>query len=116
MVKISRVEKNISRFGDKFANRILGADERILLSKRVDKTNFLAGRFAAKEAIVKALGKFMKQKPLWKELQIVNSVSGEPIIKFSSRLLELIKETNFLVSITHEKEYALAMVVVSEGK
>jgi len=116
MVKTARVEKNLARFGNRLADKILGLDEKELLAKRIDKSSFLAGRFAAKEALIKALGKFLKKKPMWKELQVLNSISGQPIVKFSSRLLELLSDNNFLISITHEREYALAMVVVSEGK
>lgn len=116
LVKISRIEKNISRFGDKLSKKILGDKELELLAKRQNKSLFLAGRFAAKEAIIKALGKYLTKKPDWSELEILNSQSGEPEVCFSSNISSQTSGAFCHISITHEKEYAAAVAVITESE
>ncbi len=114
LVKISRIEKNIGRFGNKLSKKILGNKELEILSKRKDKSIFLAGRFAAKEAIIKALGYYLTKRPNWSELEILSSQSGVPQVIFSDNLSCKISGVFCHISITHEKEYAAAVAVITE--
>lgn len=59
LIELERVSNALDKWGDKFARRILGEEERILYREKKNKVQFLAGRFAAKEAVMKSLGTFL---------------------------------------------------------
>jgi holo-[acyl-carrier protein] synthase len=99
IVEISRIELN-----DKFINFVLSKEEISLLEKRINKEEFLAGRFAAKEAFLKANGKGIGGIPL-KEIKVLNEETGKPYI-----ICNEIKYED--VSISHEKHYAVAIVIL----
>ena len=114
IVEFERIRKDIAQYGDKFINRILSEKELESYDKRFDKDLFLAGRFAAKEAIIKALGKFLTDRPPYTDLQVLNDNTGQPYFKLTDEILQKLKKTVILLSISHEKNYAAAMVVISE--
>ena len=114
IVEVERIRKDIAQYGDKFINRILSEKEIESYDKRFDKDLFLAGRFAAKEAIIKALGKFLTDRPPYTDLQVLNDNTGQPYFKLTDEILLKLKKTVILLSISHEKNYAAAMVVISE--
>jgi len=114
IVEVERIRKDIAQYGDKFINRILSEKEIESYDKRFDKDLFLAGRFAAKEAIIKALGKFLTDRPPYTDLQVLNDNTGQPYFKLTDEILLKLKKTVILLSISHEKNYAAAVVVISE--
>ncbi len=116
IVETDRIRRALDRFGDRFRNRILGDRELSQYERRSDRAVFLAGRFACKEAVVKALGKYIKDRPTLSSIQIVNDDTGQPEVSFPDELAEQLKHVRFLVSISHEKHYAVAMAVTSETK
>ena len=82
--------------------------------ERKDKEEFYASRFAAKEAFVKALGTgFGLVTPL--DVEIYEDALGAPHVRLSEDKRELLRDTMCLLSISHEKEYSVAMVVL-DGK
>jgi len=91
IVKISRFEANL----EKLAKHILTDAERLEYEQTILKTEYLAGRWAAKEAIFKTIGKTEK-------LSILNEVSGKPYVLNHSELS---------ISISHEKEYCMAVAL-----
>lgn len=116
IVEVSRIQKDIDRYGDKFINRILGEVEREKFDTRVDKAQFLSGRFAAKEAIIKALGAFFTERPDYSDLQIVNDKSGQPEFRIPDNLKEKLSGIYCMISISHETNYAAAVAVFAEEK
>lgn len=116
IVEVKRMNRDIEKFGDSFVKRILGDLEYELYHKRNDKAQFLAGRFAAKEAVIKGLGVYLKNRPPYKELQIIKDSSGQPLLQMSDSLKEKLKNVNCLISITHEQNYAAAVAVFVEEK
>lgn len=116
LVEIKRISDDLARFQEKFTNRILGDQEKSIYDKRHDKDIFLAGRLAAKEAVIKCLNNYLAQKPLLTEIQVINGASGEPILKLSQNIRQKLKSVNCLISITHEKQYAAAVAVFEEEK
>ena len=114
LVEIARIEKDLKRYGDRFVGRILGAAELEIYSGRRDKTLFLAGRFAAKEAVIKALGYYLKDRPTLSEIQIVNDPTGQPQLELPEHVLGTLPAHRCLLSITHEKHYAAAMALFEE--
>ncbi|MFH2048666.1 MAG: holo-ACP synthase [bacterium] len=114
IVEVERIRKDITQYGDKFVNRILSSEELESYDKRLDKELFLAGRFAAKEAIIKALGKFLTDRPPYTDLQVLNDNTGQPFFMLTDYIMKKIGKAVVLLSISHEKNYAAAMVVISE--
>lgn len=121
IMKIDRIAAALDRFGDRFAERILGVEELEKYHRRTAKVaarglRFLATRFAAKEAFSKAIGLGIHMPMTWRSAQILNAPSGKPIVVTSGKLAEFM-ELNGLtaqVSITDEVEYAVAFVIVEK--
>lgn len=99
----------IARITSKLAKRILSIEERILFDKITSekrKLEFLAGRFAAKEAFSKALGTGIGVTS-FKDIVVLNNEAGKPYIDYNS-------DYKVHISITHTDEYALAYVVIEK--
>jgi len=115
LVKIERIEKIIKRWGNNFNSRIFTPLERDYCEKKKDnKFQSYAGKFAAKEALLKALGLGLREAN-WKEIEIKNDELGQPIIDASGKLksIALTKGVSkYFISISHTKEYAIAQVVL----
>ena len=121
ILQISRVKAALDRYGDRFAERILGPEEMAKYLSRKAKVEvrgirFLATRFAAKEAFSKAIGMGMRMPMTWRAMQTLNAASGKPEVVCSGKL-KIWMEQNGLtaqVSITDEAEYAVAFVIVEK--
>ena len=116
IIDITRIDKGIKRFGQKYIRRILGPVEQSLLESRLDRAQFVAGRFAAKEAIIKALGQFLKKRPTLQSLQVINDPTGQPEFSLPDEVKTVLEGYQVMVSISHEKQMAAAMVVILEEK
>jgi len=116
IVDTARICRGIEKYGDRFVRRILGADELRLFASRVDKAQFLAGRFAAKEAAIKALADFLPTRPPYHAIQVLNANGGQPSYVFTPEIAKVLKHLTCMVSITHEKSVAAAMAVFSDAE
>jgi holo-[acyl-carrier protein] synthase len=114
LVDIERVRKMLAEYGERFLDHLLGDDEKRLLEPRHDREQFLAGRFAAKEAAIKALGKYLTRRPAFAALQMLPDKSGRPQLRLSDELRQQIPNVEAQVSISHERHYAVAIVILSE--
>lgn len=114
LVQIARIAHSLERFGEGFAKRILTQDELALFLKHSNQASFLASRFAAKEAAAKALGTGFSQGLGFAQIGVVNNLVGKPELYFLDKAYSLFQQKNIQhahLSITHEKDYALAFVV-----
>ena len=120
IVQISRIE-NAAKNNDhnRFAEKILGADELDVYLERKAKSEsrglkFLATRFAAKEAFSKAIGLGMRMPMNWHALQILNEAEGKPFVVATGALLVWMGERDLsaCVSISDEIEYVVAFVII----
>ena len=115
LVKIERIEKIIKRWGNNFTSRIFTPLEgEYCEKKKVNKFQSYAGRFAAKEALLKALGLGLRGAN-WKEIEIKNDELGQPLIDTSGKLknIALAKGVSkYFITISHTKEYAIAEVIL----
>jgi holo-[acyl-carrier protein] synthase len=113
---IKRVEEAYGRFGEKFLSKIFTKSEiDIVLAHAPHTVTRIAGRFAAKEAVSKALGTGWYGVG-WKEVEILRSPSGEPYVVLHERAAAVAARrglTSWQVSISHEREYAVAFVVAT---
>ncbi len=114
IVETARVERLVRVYGDRFINRILGSREKEILDRRQDRVQYLAGRFACKEAIIKALGNYLVDRPAYSQIEIVSGPNGIPQTVFSREVNDRVGTARTLVSISHEKNHAVAMAVISE--
>jgi len=112
IIEISRIRDSIERSGEKFINILFTpAEIEYCESKRNAKYYHYAGRFAAKEAIFKAVSPLLKNKfdISWHNAEVINDENGNPEIRFIDIRFNKIK--NIDISISHCKEYAVATVV-----
>ena len=115
IVEISRIEESIERLGDRFIQRILTVPEQsqyqTLSGARA--TAFVAKRFAAKEAAVKALGTGIGRGVSFQHFTIRNLDSGKPVIDVAQSIQERIGQpANWHLSLSDERQYALAFVTL----
>lgn len=118
IVSISRIEAILNTKSDKFIARILSPEEQqILSSKKVNYSNYIAKRFAAKEAVAKAFGIGIG-KISFQDITILNYNSGMPYCtlsdKFKKRAKEIIncKDFKLHLSLSDDKDYALAFAII----
>jgi holo-[acyl-carrier protein] synthase len=112
--EIDRVERTFRRFGDRFLNRIFTPGEIAYATRRRNPVPHLAGRFAAKEAAMKALGTGRSRGVLWRDIEVVRH-GGPPQLRFhggAARRFEAMRATGSLVTITHSETLALAQVML----
>ena len=113
IIEVGRVRESIERTGDTFLNMIYTPKEiEYCESKKGAKYYHYAGRFAAKEAIYKAVSGLLDDKysMSWHNSQVINDENGNPRIEFLDIKLKQIKGID--ISISHCKEYATAVVVI----
>ena len=113
-IEINRIKESIESLGENFKNRIYTEKEiEYCESKRNAKYQHYEGRFAAKEAIFKAVSELLNDKYgiTWKDAEVLNDINGKPKITFTSKELEE-KIENIDISISHCKEYAVANVAI----
>jgi holo-[acyl-carrier protein] synthase len=119
LADITRIEKTLARFGERFINRVFTDVERERSERRRARVESYAKRWAAKEACSKALGTGLRMGVAWKEMGVVNLPSGQPTMALTGgaaeRLAKLIPdghEPRIHVTITDDHPYAQAFVVI----
>lgn len=112
IIEIERIEKVINRTNN-FIEKSFTKDEISYFEFKGLKANVIAGNFAAKEAVSKALGTGFRGFGL-KDIEILRDELGKPFVKLSSNIYEKleIKEFNMHISISHSKENAIAYAVM----
>ncbi|AZG09204.1 holo-ACP synthase [Pigmentiphaga sp. H8] len=119
LLRVERIEQALARRGDRFAQKILGAEEFAKFTARRNRdpqrgVRFLATRFAAKEAFSKAVGLGMRMPMTWRRMQTLNAPGGRPIVVLAEPL-KTWYEARFgaaHVSLTDEHDMVAAYVIV----
>ncbi|HTT12755.1 MAG TPA: holo-ACP synthase [Burkholderiaceae bacterium] len=118
VLEIARLEETLRRTGPRFAERVLGAQELEKYRQRALRNaerglKFLATRFAAKEAVSKALGLGMRHPMTWRAAEILNAPSGKPIVVTHGALHDFVvaRRLKLHVSVTDERAYAMAYAI-----
>jgi holo-[acyl-carrier protein] synthase len=116
LIEISRINKSIKN--KNFIDRIYSKSEIQKARSLKNKSSFFAKRFAAKEAFSKAIGTGISEGISFKEISVVNNIKGKPIIKLSGKtkniVLKKIKKAKVHLSLSDEKKYAIAMVIIEQ--
>jgi holo-[acyl-carrier protein] synthase len=109
IIEIERVRQSIDRHGQHFLNRLFTQQEQDYCYQYKDPVPHFAGRFAAKEAIAKALGTGFGAHLAWHDIQVLNDEAGKPVVKIMEK--SQFKGAQVLVSISHSKDYATAVAM-----
>lgn len=112
IVEVERIEKAIQRQGDTFLNEVFTEEERAYCSKHKAAARNYAGRFAAKEALLKALGTGLRDGIRWHDINIVNDDLGKPCVLLSGKAKTLLENKRVHISISHCASYATAFAVI----
>jgi len=117
LVELSRIERAVDRHGERFLSRIYTPEELARYRQRLPE---LAARFAAKEAVSKALGvglNHITQHGIgWQEVEVLPDPLGKPFLRLSGRARALAEEQGlhtWAISLSHGREHAIAFVVAS---
>lgn len=120
LIDIRRIEKTLSRFGDRFLDRVYTVAERRRSDAKAGRIASYAKRYAAKEACAKALGTGFRQGVYWRDMGVVNLSSGRPTLRLTggaaaqlARLVPKGYEPRIDLTLTDEFPIAEAVVVIS---
>jgi len=114
LVDFPRIESMIERHGARFLNRVFTQREQSDAEAVYNRIEKLAGRFAAKEAVMKLLGTGWRGKIAWTDIEIVNSSMGQPIVEISGEVRRIAEASGIgriTMSITHTANFAIASAV-----
>ncbi len=118
LVKVSRIEEALKRWGERFHKKVFTPGEvRYCLRKRNPSPNF-AARFAAKEGFVKALGIGIRRGVHWRDVEVQRGPLGKPVLEIYGRAAEICRKEGIegiFLSLTHDGEYSGAMVVLEKS-
>jgi holo-[acyl-carrier protein] synthase len=117
IIEVDRVQASHKRFGERFLNRFLLADEIAYCLSHKNPAPFIAARFAAKEAISKAFGTGIGAQLGWRDMEIGRKKSGEPFVILHGNGKKLFKSRrakNLLISLSHTANYAAATAVLEK--
>lgn len=127
IISIDRIKKVYDEFGEKFLDRILSESEKIKLNqkKTIDhKLSYIAKRYAAKEACVKALGSGFREGINWKDIEIISDDLSKPSIVIHNRAKKRLEkflvnenvkfeQIKFDLSLSDDPPFAVAFVIIS---
>jgi holo-[acyl-carrier protein] synthase len=117
IIEIERIKKSINQFGDKFLNKIYTKTEIDYSFKKTNKYQHFAARFAAKEAIYKALSNDTNEVYSWQDVEIYNEVNGLPKVKFYGSLKDYLNHGKELkISMSHSENYVTCVAILYEVK
>jgi holo-[acyl-carrier protein] synthase len=111
IISVQRIRESIEQHGQRFLDRLFTAREQAYCQGRADPALHYAGRFAAKEAIYKALSSLGGPVPLI-ELEILNRENGQPYLELGLTLAKRWQSLPVTISISHCKEYATALAIL----
>lgn len=114
IIEIDRIQKSIERFGDRFMRRIFTEKELEYSLNKVNKYQHLAARFAAKEAIAKALSFNGDNGFSWQDIEIVNKPNGRPVPYLFGRMKEIVGDDKLLkLTMSHSDHYVTCFAILS---
>ena len=120
IIENRRIKKSLKIKG--FINRVFTQKEINKSKKLNNKVNFLAKRFAAKEAFVKALGEGFRNNVNFNDIEILNDKKGRPLINISKNIKKLLKKKfklnkyKIFLSLSDERKYSIAYVIINKQK
>jgi len=117
IIEVARIRRVIEQHGDRFLRHILTGVELDRAPLKQGKYAFFAGRWAAKEALAKALGTGIGASCAWTDIEVINNGDGKPQIQLKGQALQTAEKmdvSRIHVSISHEKALACAVVILEQ--
>lgn len=115
VVDVQRMKQMLAERGDAFVSKIFTESEIGYCRKKKNPHEHFAARFAAKEAVSKAMQKGWSGEFRWKDLEVVNEPSGAPKIILYRELAETLKSSRVLLSLSHTENTVVAFAVIEES-
>ena len=113
LVEIPRIRETIERWDSRFLRRVFSPKEIEFCESRRNKYQSFAVRFAAKEAILKAIGTGMYEGVRWKDMEILDDEKSIPRVYLKGHVKKLVGSRKVILSLSHTKDSALAFVILS---
>jgi holo-[acyl-carrier protein] synthase len=115
LVEIDRFREGHRRFGERYLQRLFSDAEAALIRKRpLAMPATMAGKFAAKEAVIKCLGAFIDHGVSFRDIEILNEPSGQPYVHLAEPIERQLAGKRILISISHERLYAVAVAIICD--
>ncbi len=117
MAEVDRIEAAIRRYGERFLRRVYTEAEISYCQSKSNRFERFAGRFAAKEAAMKAIGTGWKRGVTWRDFEVTREASGRPGIRLSGVAAQVagrLRAKRALLSITHSNSVAIAQVILED--
>ena len=114
LVEVGRIKRAHNRWGERFLRRVFTASERAYSMRKAHPEQSLAARFAAKEAVLKAIGTGLSGGIRWTDVEVTNDRSGKPGVRLGERITRRIGDRRVLLTISHTKELAVAQAILLE--
>jgi holo-[acyl-carrier protein] synthase len=114
LVDFSRIEEMADRHGQRFLDRVFTAKEQDYANKNKNNIEKYAGRFAAKEAVLKMIGTGWRGKISWTDIEVTNDLSGQPIVNITGEVKAIAEKLGIeqiSISITHTANFAICSAV-----
>ena len=113
IIEIERIKNSIDNYGDSFLDKIYTKNELDYCLAKHNKYQHLAARFAAKEAIYKALATGWEKDATWKSIEITNEPNGLPVVTFFGKLKEFIADDKDIkISLSHSDNYVTCVAII----
>lgn len=113
IIEIERIKESIERFGDRFLNKVFTENEIKYCMSKGNKYQHFAARFAAKEAVSKALATGWNKDFNWKNVEIMNEPSGMPVVTLKGKLEEFLKPDKELkISMSHSRDNVACVAII----
>jgi holo-[acyl-carrier protein] synthase len=115
LAEVRRIREAFERYGERFLHRIYTPGEIAYVERKANKFERYAGRFAAKEAGMKAIGTGWKRGVKWQDFEVANLPSGRPTLRLhgeAGRIAAAMGVTAISLSITHTAELGMAHVIL----
>lgn len=113
IIEIDRIKESIDKYGDHFLQKIYTEKELKYCLSKSDKYQHLAARFAAKEAVYKALSSGWDKYIGWKNIEITNLPNGMPIVTLNGDVKKFLSDQkNLKISISHSRDYVSSIAII----
>jgi holo-[acyl-carrier protein] synthase len=115
IIEIHRIRKSVESIGNRFLEKVFTASEITYCDAKAHRYQHYAARFAAKEAMSKALSLGWTGEFRWKDVEISNDVSGQPHVTLHGMLRARLAGATVMLSMSHSESHVVAMVMIEDS-
>lgn len=113
IIEIDRIKKSVDDFGDHFLKKVFTTKELEYCMSKSNKYQHLAARFAAKEAVYKALASGWDENMTWQSIEISNEPNGLPVVTLHGEISKFLSENEGLrISMSHSRDYVACVAII----